>query len=410
MRLLRMNIAGFRGFAEPVEFDLDADVVMVSGPNGSGKTSFLDAILWGLTGSVERIGSNDDLVNRFGDFGDARVEIVLRSRAGSELVVVRRFSGVETLTVTSDGVKKSGAAARSSLSSLLCRDGGVSDDSLESLSRSLTRSVYLQQDRVNAFIQTDDAKKRFEIVGELIGVGRLNELNRQLDSSRRAWTKKTNAQKREADDLSRQRDDLKLRLDGIDSSVEPERLSEECLAWLRTVNEETGRLEVEAPGAMSDVAGWASAVDTAVRRIIGEERVLEADASRCAEFRDALQELSSVVTADPKDSAAAVGDLERRVAEASRELEKAEEAASVAHRRRLARAEESKSLGGMAQFALKHLGDICPVCEQEYDRQRTEQRLHSLIEDSGLSPRCARECGTPASSRLPATTRSPARI
>ena len=40
----------------------------------------------------------------------------------------------------------------------------------------------------------------------------------------------------------------------------------------------------------------------------------------------------------------------------------------------------------MAQFALKHLGDICPVCEQEYDRQRTEQRLHTLIEDSGLSP------------------------
>ena len=182
-----MNVAGFRGFAEPVEFNLDADVVLVSGHNGTGKTSFFDAILWGLTGSVHRIGSNVDLVNRFGDFGEARVEIVLKDTDGRELRVVRRFSGekppetdptrrygrdgprmaenssdTESLTVAyGDSPMRSGASAQSLLCSVLCRDTDSSVNSLESLSRSLTRSVYLEQDKVNDFVQTDDPKKAF---------------------------------------------------------------------------------------------------------------------------------------------------------------------------------------------------------------------------------------------------------
>ena len=52
MRLVQLKVNGFRGFATPYEFDLDADAVVVVGANGNGKTSLFDAILWCLSGRV----------------------------------------------------------------------------------------------------------------------------------------------------------------------------------------------------------------------------------------------------------------------------------------------------------------------------------------------------------------------
>lgn len=411
MRLLRMEVEGFRGFAGPVGFNLDADVVLVSGPNGTGKTSFFDAVLWGLTGSVERIGTNADLVNRFGDFGDARVELVLQGNDGRELTVVRRLSGgeqpaadaaeragrvgsatargssgKETLTVAhGDSPKMSGADAQSLLSSKLRRGADGLDGSSGSLSRSLTRSVYLEQDRVNAFVQTDDPKERFEVISELMGAALLGELNRQLDSSRRAWTRKTTGYKRELDAMRQQRGSLQDRLDGISSDIDTNELLRHCRGWQQKAAEASSRQQSGGPRTGSDLAVWASAIDTAARRIASEERLLEADLSRCAQLRKDLNRLPDAAD-DPDELAEAVQGLELRAAEASQALERAEAAASAARRRQLAQAEASESLRNMAQSALRHLGELCPVCEQEYDRQRTEKRLRSLAGQADRSP------------------------
>ena len=45
MRLLSLEVAGFRGFAAEQIFDLDADAIVVVGSNGNGKTSLFDAVL-----------------------------------------------------------------------------------------------------------------------------------------------------------------------------------------------------------------------------------------------------------------------------------------------------------------------------------------------------------------------------
>ena len=45
MRLLSIELSGFRGFAQKREFDLDADAVVVIGANGHGKTSLFHGIL-----------------------------------------------------------------------------------------------------------------------------------------------------------------------------------------------------------------------------------------------------------------------------------------------------------------------------------------------------------------------------
>ena len=54
--------------------------------------------------------------------------------------------------------------------------------SCEALTGALTRSVYLQQDRVRDFIEADSDRERFAAFSELVGVGRVTELQAELES------------------------------------------------------------------------------------------------------------------------------------------------------------------------------------------------------------------------------------
>lgn len=53
VHLTKMKVGPFRGFAKEEEFDLDSKVVLIYGPNGTGKSSFCEALEFGLLGSVE---------------------------------------------------------------------------------------------------------------------------------------------------------------------------------------------------------------------------------------------------------------------------------------------------------------------------------------------------------------------
>lgn len=48
MKLKRVNIFGFKTFADRTNLDLDGDIIAVVGPNGCGKSNIVDAIMWGL--------------------------------------------------------------------------------------------------------------------------------------------------------------------------------------------------------------------------------------------------------------------------------------------------------------------------------------------------------------------------
>jgi DNA repair protein SbcC/Rad50 len=79
-RLKFMTVDDFRSIRGPVGVSLDAPVVLIHGPNGTGKTSLLAAIELALTGSVPSLARLDDeymsyLPHKLGRSGLGRVSI-----------------------------------------------------------------------------------------------------------------------------------------------------------------------------------------------------------------------------------------------------------------------------------------------------------------------------------------------
>ncbi|MCF8054745.1 MAG: AAA family ATPase [Deltaproteobacteria bacterium] len=52
IQLKSISVGPFRGFAKQEDFDLDSKLVLIYGPNGTGKSSFCEALEYGLLGNV----------------------------------------------------------------------------------------------------------------------------------------------------------------------------------------------------------------------------------------------------------------------------------------------------------------------------------------------------------------------
>lgn len=98
LRLKEIEINNFRAYRESRKFDLDADLVVLFGPNGFGKTSFFDAIDFVCTGGVgrfeERFGRKIDRLLNTLKYLDSSINdsfIKATILLGGEEVAVERY-------------------------------------------------------------------------------------------------------------------------------------------------------------------------------------------------------------------------------------------------------------------------------------------------------------------------------
>jgi exonuclease SbcC len=86
-QLTKLGLMGFRSYRKATEVPLDADVVIVYGPNGSGKTAMFSALEYALTGTVshlETYGSDyPRSLQHIRVAEPGRVALSYRERAGS---------------------------------------------------------------------------------------------------------------------------------------------------------------------------------------------------------------------------------------------------------------------------------------------------------------------------------------
>src|SRR4051795_12311512 len=111
MRLIELTVRNFRGFGPNIPpIDLNADLVLLFGPNGHGKTSLAEAIEWLFYGTTKRRQRGEEFsrAEYAGTFanvhGHTPTEVSLKIRFhGRDIILSRRLGDRETSTTLVDG-------------------------------------------------------------------------------------------------------------------------------------------------------------------------------------------------------------------------------------------------------------------------------------------------------------------
>lgn len=389
MRLLSIELDGFRGFAQKCEFDLDADVIVVMGTNGRGKTSLFDGILFALSGRVPRLGSDvSSLVSMYSDTGQARATLRFEDRRdGSRFTVTRRSDGAESRIAleTPNGLYQ-GPTAEGMLMDLVWHEAAAASDPNDALANVLTQSVYLQQDVVRNFIDAATPQECFAAVSELLGAGRVTEFQSSLERSKKAWTTATNQRQQEQRSLVEELAmldgriaDLGLRTADLpELSISPE----EWNTWwenLDQVGVKLGRVDLTSREA-------SSAIDSAIKQLDAQRLVTERQTQALSSLLADIRGLVKLPHAGVDSLRQKVSDLQSEIKDLQRRT--TEEQGRLAERRRYQAElkEKNDQLQALAALALQNLGDHCPVCGQIYDIESTRARLEEFTRSRFQGP------------------------
>jgi DNA repair exonuclease SbcCD ATPase subunit len=378
-RLLSAEIQGFRAFGGRYTFDFDADVVILSGPNGSGKTSLFDAVLWTLSGQLPRFaGRKAQVISLFSPSGSARVAVTFEDETGKSMTVIRTASSEarsEAFVETSDG-RFEGSTADLKILETFWPSALLTKDSVAAFCMAFTRSVYLQQDLVREFIESDSEEERFTVMSELLGAGRLSEFLRDLERDRNAWSRGRSERAREASEAELRVAQIRTRVERLRESADQD-LEKLWTDWWRDA-----RLlnAAESEPALSTTEAG-RIVNEALGVLQGQRRALD---RRSDDAGQLLKDWTPRIQGLPPT--AAMSEAQRRRNELSAELEEArnqlvaaQQAAAVERERLVHEHEASEELRSLATLALRHLGESCPVCEQKYPVEKTRQRLERLV-------------------------------
>ena len=160
-----LEIEGFRGYLNGVVHNIRNRSSIIFGPQGSGKSSTLNAIEWCLFGRVAYFKSAEsksdaEIVNQRIGSREVKVRLTLTDDSTKmEIVRTKAINNRETkLFINYDEKTEEGESAQQTIFKVL---GLTFDD--------FYRSVYLHQESINALI-TDDPKKRDEAIDRLLGL------------------------------------------------------------------------------------------------------------------------------------------------------------------------------------------------------------------------------------------------
>jgi DNA repair exonuclease SbcCD ATPase subunit len=370
---LWIEIEGFRGFRDAQRLELDASVVILTGPNGTGKTSVFDALQWLLLGSLERLEpfrarkNTEHIANAFRGEEPAVVTAGLRIGDGEAEVERRgRHEGGALEWRDKDGVVR-GEPAERKLAQALLSD----EDDPAQLRRLLMTSALLQQDVVREVLE-DKPGERYQHLASLLGVSDVNQFevaarrraDRFADAARvaRAEFARIEAQHRSA------RERLELRRTQQASAPDTTRARDEMAERLHR-HGNVLRVAGELPAAAAD----ALLLQTSLRDV-GDElsRILETYRGIAAR----MEAMPPLEQSEAQSAANAVKETEAAAKEVQAKYERTEVEFAAATVR-------SEGFASLATAALPLLGEHCPVCQQEIVQSDVERHLRELIEQGG---------------------------
>ncbi len=381
MRLVTLEISGFRGFPEKRVIDLDADAVVIIGANGNGKTSVFDAILWGISGRIPRLsGDGAGVVSLYAEGALARVMLTLRRpTTGESFTITRTCEGTENrISLETADAKLQGPSAQGRLIDLIWPDAGSASDPNEALATVLTRGVYLQQDLIRHFVEAANDHERFTAVSELVGAGRVTELQSSLERSKRAWSTTTNQHEEDLRALRGRLGTIEAR---VAEFVNREGRRESAIsteAWTQWLADLAEFGITATPMEMTSREAPAL-IDASIKMIDATRRGEERGALSLKSLSKDLERLRATVLPDVSAMQDRIGTLRRELEDLRERVKHEQDRLAEARRAQAAIKEKEEQLKALAAMALKHLDERCPVCAQEYDKDFTRQRLEAII-------------------------------
>lgn len=161
MKFKKIEISAFRIYdkVENATFDfsigedLTADFVSLFAPNGYGKTSFYDAVEWGMTNNIQRFWQNKDITSSAID--------ALKSQSEEQVKLWRNIHSSEPtyVKIAGDGI----VPINRQLKPHGNKKSDADIENANNLENRTFRNVILSQEWISAFLREVDGTKRYEI-------------------------------------------------------------------------------------------------------------------------------------------------------------------------------------------------------------------------------------------------------
>ncbi len=172
-RVSSLNIEAFRAYRGQQDFDLDADITVLYGPNGSGKTSFFDAIDYVCTGRIERFCRHRIAPEKFAeivrnldcpsDVGEVCLGIRRNSQSSKIVRTVNDWGHAQV-----DGIKYDRSGLLQHLSSARWQDRAPRVENLERLFRAT--HLFSQTDPQLMSVFLTDSAIPFELISRMLAL------------------------------------------------------------------------------------------------------------------------------------------------------------------------------------------------------------------------------------------------
>lgn len=378
-----LTIEAFRGFRDRATIPLDANSIVVSGPNGTGKTSFFDAVMWLLTGDVPRLHAvrrerDEYIVNKWAQQDNREARVMATLRVGTSSVEVSRTgsSGSSVLTITEGTDRHVGSAAAARLVGLMGVDElGLTD--------TLLNSALLQQDVLRHVIRKDTAM--FAHLSKLLGLGVIEEFVDAAKEQQRRSQEHTKSLAARVDELR----------SAYQNKVEAFRTLEQQVAQSLPSNEELFAQSISETAREASLIGfeWPTASSISSGGNLGWSiSTTNRLARESADLMDELHSMRFEKAAQDRSVESVERELEP-LTQTVHELKAGREQCEA--KLRVLRAHH----GEMAQLVALVLPMLeaaessahCPVCEQSIDQADTAQKLRARLPSSAEDSELVRE-------------------
>ena len=239
MKLVELELKNFRQHLDTVVTFTDG-VTGIIGPNGSGKTTILEAISWALYGAPAVRGTNDTIRSKASE-GGAKVSVNLTFELGGSI-----YRAVRTL----DGSGRSGSA-------VLEVDGRPLRSGMSEVSEAITKLLgmdyrafftsFFTNQKAIEFMAALDGRARANAISKMLGYDRVTRAREQANEDRKALHNQIEGLERglpDPEELKERRKTAQAQLAGAKNSLETaeesQKAAQEVLDRLRPLKDAFG--------------------------------------------------------------------------------------------------------------------------------------------------------------------------